>query len=108
MRAASSLTRSEWLPVYASRASTAFARDARADGDNTHVLELERADPVDDRLCGRDGRPLVEPGQDQRKLVAAEPERFAALAQPARDLRQDPVADGMPEAVVDPLEVVDV
>ena len=30
MRAASSLTRSEWLPVYASRASTAFARLAAA------------------------------------------------------------------------------
>jgi hypothetical protein len=29
-RAARSLTRSEWLPVYVSRASTAFASDAAA------------------------------------------------------------------------------
>src|SRR5262249_61950409 len=37
-----------------------------------------------------------------------ERERVTALAQPGRYLGEDPVALRMPEAVVDPLEVVDV
>src|SRR5438445_564714 len=72
------------------------------------VSELERRDPVDHRLGGDHGRALVEARQEKREFVAAEPERLAALAQPPGDLREDAVARGMAEAVVDPLEVVDV
>ena len=60
------------------------------------------------RLGGGHGRALVQARKQQRELVTAEPERLAALAQPPGDLRQDAVAGRMAEAVVDPLEVVDV
>ena len=46
--------------------------------------------------------------QKDRELVAAEPERFAALPEPARNLCQHAVSDRMTVAVVDLLEVVDV
>ena len=65
-------------------------------------------DPLDDRL-GRDARAfLVAAGQQDRELVAAEPERLAALAQVRRQLGKHLVAGRVAEAVVDLLEVVDV
>ena len=51
---------------------------------------------------------LVVAGQEQRELVAAEPERLACLPQPRGEPREDAVARRVAEAVVDPLEVVDV
>ena len=51
---------------------------------------------------------LVGAREQHGELVAAEPERLAALAQPRRDEREHAVAGRMAEAVVDPLEVVDV
>ena len=168
---ASSATRSEWLPVYASRESTARASeaaarkraarstplatlselrqlrdiragephlvlavllrpveravgeadqrvalatvlrvggDAGADGDRTDRAEIGFADAGDDRLGDRERDLLVGPGKQHGELVAAEAERLAALAQPRRDEREDAVAGRMAEAVVDPLEVVDV
>ena len=47
-------------------------------------------------------------GEEDRELVAAEPERLATLTQAGRDLREDSVARRVTEAVVDLLEVVDV
>ena len=71
-------------------------------------LELDRGDPLDDRL-GRDPRTfLVAAGKQDRELVAAEPERLAALPEVRRQLGEHLVAARMAEAVVDPLEVVDV
>ena len=71
-------------------------------------LQLDRGDPLDDRLR-RDPRAfLVASRQQDRELVAAEPERLAALAEVRRELGEHLVAARMPEAVVDPLEVVDV
>ena len=67
-----------------------------------------RRDPLDDRL-GRDPRALlVAARQQDRELVAAEPEGLAALAQVRGQLGEHLVAGGMAEAVVDLLEVVDV
>ena len=48
------------------------------------------------------------PGRRIAQLVAAEPERLAALAEVRVRLREHLVADGMAEAVVDQLELVDV
>ena len=47
-------------------------------------------------------------GQEQRELVAAEPEGLAVLAQLRGELGEQPVALGMAVEVVDALEVVDV
>ena len=51
---------------------------------------------------------LVAPRQQEGELVAAEPERLAALAEAGRHLREDAVADRVAVPVVDLLEVVDV
>ena len=51
---------------------------------------------------------VVEAGEEQRELVAAEPERLAALAKAGRDLSEHLVAGRVAVLVVDPLEVVDV
>ena len=51
---------------------------------------------------------LVVAGEEHGELVAAEPERLAALPQARGDLAEHEVADRMAEAVVDALEVVDV
>ena len=47
-------------------------------------------------------------GEQQRELVAAEPEGLAVLAEACADLGEHPVSDRVPEEVVDALEVVDV
>ena len=83
-------------------------RDAGAHRHGADLLEVERPDPLDDRLRDRDGRAVVEPGEEDGELVAAEAEALAALAEPGGDLPEHPVAGGVAEAVVDPLEVVDV
>ena len=82
--------------------------DAGADGDRAGRAELGLRDARDDRLRGRERQLLVHARQQHGELVAAEPERLAALAQPRRDLREDAVAGRMAELVVDALEVVDV
>src|ERR671920_720134 len=94
--------------LVASDALHGVRRQAGADRDGPDVLELERGDALDDR--GRSGVRLlpVQPRHQDRELVAAEPERLAALAQAPADLAEHTVSDGMAEAVVDPLEVVDV
>ncbi len=111
--------------MYVSRASTALARDAAAElvaavalhrkgrEPCTHrhgadMVEVDRRDPLHDRVCGCQCHPLVVIGEEQRELVAAEPEGLAALAESRADLREDAVARRMPVAVVDLLEVVDV
>ena len=83
-------------------------RDAHADRDRADLLELQRGDPLDDRRRRGQRAVLVVAGQEQRELVAAEPERLAGLAQPRREPREHAVAGRVAEAVVDPLEVVDV
>ena len=82
--------------------------DAGADRDRAHLVEVERRDPADDRVRGRERGGFVVLREQDRELVAAEPERLAALAEPSGDLRQHLVAGRVAEAVVDPLEVVDV
>ena len=72
------------------------------------LLELRGADALDDRAGDRDAVARVEAGEEDGELVAAEPEALAALAQPRRDLAEHAVADRVPVAVVDLLEVVDV
>ena len=47
-------------------------------------------------------------GEQQRELVSSEAERLSALTEPRRDLREHAVPRRVSEAVVDPLEVVDV
>ena len=84
------------------------ARDAGADGDRADEVELELADALDDRARDRERLARVVVGEQQRELVAAEPEGLAVLAQLRRQLGEQAVALGMPEQVVDPLEVVDV
>ena len=46
-------------------------------------------------------RALFWPGQQHRELVAAEPERLAALAEARRELREHAIAGRVAEAVVD-------
>ena len=57
--------------------------DPRADGDRTgrpRRRQLHGRDPLHDRLC-RQLRPFLVPaGEEDRELVAAHPERLAALA----------------------------
>ena len=80
-------------------------RDAGAHRHRADLVDLERADPLDDRARDRDGRAFVEPGQQDGELVAAEPERLAALAQRAtRPAPSTAVADRMAVAVVDRLK----
>ncbi len=78
------------------------------DGDRTELLQLERGDPVDDRFADDDAVLLVASGQEQRELVATEPEGLAVLPQARGELRQNVVARRVAETVVDALEVVDV
>ena len=76
-------------------------RDAGAHGHGADALDVERGDALDDRAGHGRRLPLVLPRQEHRELVAAEPERLAALPQPRRDLAEHEIADRMPEAVVD-------
>ena len=80
--------------------------DAHCDGAD--LLELQRCDPFDDRFCRDQSSVLVGGREQQRELVAAETEGLACLTQARRELRQHAVARRMAEAIVDPLEVVDV
>ena len=52
------------------------------------IPRSERRDALDDRARHRRRLPLVLPGQEDGELVAAEPERLAALPQPRRDLAE--------------------
>ena len=83
-------------------------RETRADGDLTDVVEVDGRDPLDDRLRRGQRRRLVMVGEQQRELVSSEAERLSALTEPRRDLREHAVPRRVSEAVVDPLEVVDV
>ena len=79
-------------------------RHARRDA---HVVP--RADDApDDGLADRSRFVLVAAPEDQRELVAAEPERLSAPAKPRADLGQDDVAGGVAVDVVHLLEVVHV
>ena len=90
-------------------------RDAQAGADDeVVVLELERAaDALEDPLGGLDrGRQVLDVLEQDRELVAAEPRggvgRADAGRDPLRHLEQHAVADGVTEAVVDGLEVVEI
>ena len=83
-------------------------RETRADGDLTDVVEVDGRDPLDDRLRRGQRRRLVMVGEQQRELVSSEAERLSTLTEPRRDLREHTVPRRVSEAVVDPLEVVDV
>ena len=72
------------------------------------MIEVDSRDPLHDRVRSCERHPLVVIDEQERELVAAEPEGLAALAQPRGDLRKDAVARRVPVAVVDPLEIVDV
>ena len=85
-----------------------IGRDAGRDRDVSAVLALGVGDALDDRLRDREAFVLVAARQEERELVAAEPERLAALAEARGDLREHAVADRVAEAIVDLLEVVDV
>jgi hypothetical protein len=82
--------------------------DARADRDRPDVVDLERAHPADDRFRGPDPAALVVVGQQERELVAAQPEGLAVLAQVRCDLGEDVVPGRVAVQVVDALEVVHV
>ena len=83
-------------------------RDPGAHGHRADALDVQCRDALDDRACDSRRLPLVLPWQVHRELVSAEPEGLAALAQARRDLAEHEIADGVPEAVVDALEVVEV
>ena len=90
-------------------------RDAEAGADDqVVVVELERtAERVEDPLGGLHRRlRVVDVLEQDRELVAAEPGGGVGRADACRDalshLEQDPVADGVTEAVVDGLEVVEI
>ena len=82
--------------------------DAGADGDRADRAEVALADARDDRLRDPERHVVLDARQQHGELVAAEPERLAALAQPGRDLREHTVTGRMAVLVVDALEVVDV
>ena len=63
------------------------AGDAGAHGDLADRADVGLADALDDRARDLGRRRRVEPRQQHRELVAAEPERLAALAEARRDLR---------------------
>ena len=65
-------------------------------------------DPADDRARGRDRLRLVVLRKEERELVPAEAEGLAVLAKRRRQAGEDAVAGGVPEEVVDPLEIVHV
>ena len=83
-------------------------REPRADRHGADVIEVDGRDPLDDRVRSCERHTLVVIDEQERELVAAEPEGLAALTQPRADLRKDAVARRVPVAVVDLLEVVDV
>ena len=86
---------------------------ARVDEDLLARDEERRLERVDEALRGlaRGGR-CREALEQDRELVAAEPGRGVGAAehrlQPGRDVDEQPVADGVAEAVVDGLERVEV
>ena len=92
-----------------------YDRDAEAGADDqVIVVELERtSERVEDPLGGlhRHLR-IVDVLEQDRELVAAEPGggvgRADAYRDALSDLEQNPVADGVTEAVVDGLEVVEI
>ena len=61
-------------------------REAGARSDTSDVVEVELGDTLEDRVRGGKRHPLVMVGEQESKLVAAEPERLAALAQLPSDL----------------------
>ena len=83
-------------------------RNAGGRGDRPAVRVVRGGDAAEHRRGDLERHRLIPAGQQQRELVAPEPERLAAMAQAACDLDEDAVAGGMAVAVVDALEVVDV
>jgi hypothetical protein len=83
-------------------------RDPGADRHRAGRREVGVGDPVHDRLRRDPCAVLVPAGEEDGELVAAQPERLAALAQVRGQLREHLVAARVAVAVVDPLEVVDV
>src|SRR4051795_4976151 len=82
--------------------------DPSAHGHGAPALRVERRYALYDRARHRRRLPLVLPGQEHRELVSTEPERLASLPQARRDLAEHEIADRVPEAVVDALQVVEV
>ena len=82
--------------------------DAGARRHRADVGQLERADAGEDGRGGRERLVGGHAGEEQRELVAAEPEGLAVLAQAPADAGEHTVADRVPVEVVDPLEVVHV
>src|SRR5207244_37878 len=80
-------------------------RDAGRDRDLSSRVDIEAADAIDDRRCDAERGSLVLAGEEHGELVAAQPERLAALTEARRHLGEDAVAGRMPEAVVDLLEI---
>ena len=72
------------------------------------VLALGVGDAPDHALGDRDGLARGLPGQEERELVSAEPERLAVLAEARRRPDERLVSDGMAVEIVDLLEVVHV
>src|SRR5205809_7979259 len=72
------------------------------------MAEIELGQALHDRLRARERRGRVAGREDERELVAAKAEGLAAGPEPRADLREDAIAGRVAEAVVDPLEVVDV
>ena len=83
-------------------------RDTGADGYLPDAFDVESRDALDDRASHGSRQALVVPREKHRELVAAQPERLAALTQPGRDVAEHKVADRMPEPVVHALQVVEV
>ena len=65
-------------------------------------------DPLDDRVCSSDRLLVGVAGQENRELVAAEPEGLPVAPQLARHVREQPIAGRVAVAVVDSLQVVHV
>ena len=82
--------------------------DAGGDGHGADRVQTEVRDPLDDRLGRGDRLALVVLGQEQRELVAAEPESLAVLPQGRREAGENTVAGRVAEEIVDALEVVHV
>ena len=87
-------------------------RDSDRDRDGPGEVELDLVEALGEPGCERDRLLLAAVGHDHRELLAADPADDVGhadrRAQVVGELRQHVVADGVPEDVVDLLEVVDV
>ena len=67
----------------------ALHREGRQPGADRHgadVIEVDCRDPFNDRVRSSEGHTLVVVDEQERELVAAEPEGFPALTQSRTDL----------------------